>query len=72
MKVGIIYSNKLKNYDFGPGHPFRGDRFESFMFYFNTTLSKSLQAIKILSFGIQKTTSKQWKERLLVRGFLTC
>jgi acetoin utilization protein AcuC len=41
MKTGIIYSNKLKNYDFGSGHPFRGDRFESFMSYFNTELSES-------------------------------
>ncbi len=41
MKVGIICSDKLKNYDFGPGHPFRGDRFRSFMSYFNTTLGKS-------------------------------
>lgn len=41
MKVGIIYNNKLKNYDFGIGHPFRGDRFESFMSYFNKILSGS-------------------------------
>jgi len=30
MKTTIIYSDELKNYDFGPGHPFRGDRFASF------------------------------------------
>ncbi len=41
MKIGIIYSDKLKNYDFGLGHPFRGDRFSSFMSYFRTKLSKS-------------------------------
>ena len=41
MKVGIVYSEQLKNYDFGLGHPFRGDRFGSFMSYFNATLSKS-------------------------------
>jgi acetoin utilization protein AcuC len=41
MKVGILYSSKLRNYDFGPGHPFRGDRFESFMSYFDATLSHS-------------------------------
>ena len=34
LKVGIVYSNKLKDYDFGLGHPFRGDRFERFMTYF--------------------------------------
>jgi len=41
MKIGILYSNKLKNYDFGPGHPFRGDRFDSFMNYFQKGLNKS-------------------------------
>jgi len=30
VKTTIIYSDELKNYDFGPGHPFRGDRFASF------------------------------------------
>jgi acetoin utilization protein AcuC len=34
LKVGIVYSDKLKDYDFGLGHPFRGDRFERFMAYF--------------------------------------
>jgi len=41
LKIGILYSDKLKNYDFGPGHPFRGDRFERFMSYFNTEFSDS-------------------------------
>jgi acetoin utilization protein AcuC len=40
VKIGLLYSSKLKNYDFGPGHPFRGDRFESFLSYFNKTLLK--------------------------------
>ncbi len=40
MKIGVVYSNKLKNYDFGPGHPFRGDRFENFMSYFRETLGE--------------------------------
>lgn len=30
MAIGIIYSEQLKEYDFGPGHPFRGDRFGIF------------------------------------------
>jgi len=30
VKTAIIYSDELRNYDFGPGHPFRGDRFASF------------------------------------------
>lgn len=41
MKVGIVFSDKLKNYDFGPGHPFRGDRFESFISFFNKKLKRS-------------------------------
>ena len=36
-----MYSNKLRKYDFGAGHPFRGDRFESFMLHFNAELGKS-------------------------------
>ena len=31
MKTAIIYSNNLRNYDFGIGHPFRSDRFDSFL-----------------------------------------
>jgi acetoin utilization protein AcuC len=30
----IIYGDGLKGYDFGPGHPFRGDRFEAFITLF--------------------------------------
>lgn len=41
MKVGIVFSDKLKKYDFGPGHPFRGDRFDSFMSFFNKKLKTS-------------------------------
>ena len=39
--IGVLYSDELKNYDFGPGHPFRGDRFERFRTYFHETLEKS-------------------------------
>jgi len=39
--IGILYSDELRNYDFGPGHPFRGDRYERFMTYFKETLKKS-------------------------------
>ena len=34
MKVGITYHEKLQQYDLGPGHPFRGDRFENAKRYF--------------------------------------
>jgi acetoin utilization protein AcuC len=30
MAVAILYREELKEYDFGPGHPFRGDRYERF------------------------------------------
>jgi len=40
MKTIIIYSNKLKNYDFGEGHPFRSDRFEKFLELFREKLGK--------------------------------
>lgn len=30
MAVAILYREELKEYDFGPGHPFRGDRYEQF------------------------------------------
>lgn len=31
MKVALIYSDGLSKYDFGSGHPFRGDRFLNFI-----------------------------------------
>jgi len=40
MKTIIIYSNELKNYDFGEGHPFRSDRFEKFLELFREKLGK--------------------------------
>jgi acetoin utilization protein AcuC len=30
LATGILYREELKEYDFGPGHPFRGDRYEMF------------------------------------------
>lgn len=30
MPIGIMYRPELKEYDFGAGHPFRGDRYELF------------------------------------------
>ncbi|MFC1953886.1 histone deacetylase family protein [Chloroflexota bacterium] len=38
MVVGILYRDELKEYDFGPGHPFRGDRYQSFSQYLTNTL----------------------------------
>jgi acetoin utilization protein AcuC len=31
MPVAILYRDELKEYDFGSGHPFHGDRYESFI-----------------------------------------
>ncbi|MBN1376322.1 MAG: hypothetical protein JXA01_09215 [Dehalococcoidia bacterium] len=30
MAIAILYREELKEYDFGPGHPFRGDRYDIF------------------------------------------
>ena len=30
MTIPLLYREELKEYDFGPGHPFRGDRYEVF------------------------------------------
>ncbi len=30
MPLAILYRPELKEYDFGPGHPFRGDRYQIF------------------------------------------
>lgn len=30
MPIAILYDEDLKEYDYGPGHPFRGDRYEIF------------------------------------------
>ena len=40
MKTTIIYSNELKNYDFGEGHPFRSNRFERFLELFQEKLGE--------------------------------
>ena len=31
MTIAIVYSEQMKSYDFGPGHPFRGNRYANFM-----------------------------------------
>jgi acetoin utilization protein AcuC len=30
-RIGIVYHEKISEYDFGPGHPFRGNRFKKYM-----------------------------------------
>jgi len=34
MKSALIYGPEISKYDFGEGHPFRGDRFDNFMKFF--------------------------------------
>lgn len=31
MAIAVLYREELREYDFGPGHPFRGDRYELFI-----------------------------------------
>lgn len=33
MTIGILYREEIKQYDFGPGHSFRGDRYEAFVHF---------------------------------------
>lgn len=40
MPVAILYREELKEYDFGPGHPFRGDRYEIFPRFLKENLSR--------------------------------
>ena len=40
MAIGILYREELKEYDFGPGHPFRGDRYERFPKYLKDKLTE--------------------------------
>ena len=40
MVVGILYREELREYDFGPGHPFRGNRYEIFLKYLKDNLAE--------------------------------
>ena len=39
MAIGILHREELKEYDFGPGHPFRGDRYELFLQFLRNNLA---------------------------------
>jgi acetoin utilization protein AcuC len=39
MPIAILYSEELREYDFGPGHSFRGDRYEVFPRFLREKLS---------------------------------
>ena len=38
MTLPIVYREELREYDFGPGHPFRGDRYDIFAHYLRKKL----------------------------------
>jgi len=40
MPIGILYREELKEYDFGPGHPFRGDRYQLFPQFLRDNLAE--------------------------------
>jgi acetoin utilization protein AcuC len=40
VAIGILYQEGLKEYDFGPGHPFRGDRYVNFYRFLRQSLAE--------------------------------
>ena len=40
IAIAVLYREELKEYDFGPGHPFRGDRYEIFPRFLRENLSE--------------------------------
>jgi acetoin utilization protein AcuC len=40
MAIAILYAEELREYDFGPGHPFRGDRYEIFPRFLRENLAE--------------------------------
>jgi len=45
MTLAILYRHELSDYDFGPGHPFRGDRYEIFPRFLKEKLPDSFYQI---------------------------
>jgi acetoin utilization protein AcuC len=50
MPVAILFREEVKEYDFGPGHPFRGDRYEVFPRFLKESLSED-QDYRIIEAG---------------------
>ena len=42
MTIPIVYCEELQEYDFGPGHPFRGDRYDIFPQFLKKKLVEGL------------------------------
>lgn len=40
VAFGILYHGGLKEYDFGPGHPFRGDRYDAFLQFLKENIAE--------------------------------
>jgi acetoin utilization protein AcuC len=38
MRAAILFNEELRGYDFGEGHPYRGDRYDGFIHLFNEKL----------------------------------
>jgi acetoin utilization protein AcuC len=41
VTIRILYQDGLKEYDFGPGHPFRGDRYNTFLEFLREKLTEN-------------------------------
>ena len=54
MRVGIAFHEKYRQYDFGAGHPFRGDRFGNAMRIFREQGLLDLSYVKVLEPEIAK------------------
>lgn len=49
MELGLAYDEKYKQYDLGPGHPYRGDRFPNAMAFFKRQGLLNLPNLTLLS-----------------------
>ncbi len=68
-KIGVTFSEKLQDYDFGLGHPFRGDRFQSFMVYFKEMLGNSERfEIVMNDMGASDDDLSLWHEKEYIQA----
>jgi len=58
MKTTIVYSDELKDYDFGPGYLFRSNRFTSFWELYQEKLTEIRNLIK----RVRKNLKPYWKD----------
>jgi acetoin utilization protein AcuC len=47
MTIAVLYEEGLKEYDFGPGHPFRGDRYEIFPKFLKAHLTEGTDFLMV-------------------------